>query len=212
MHSVVILMSVLLALFLGAVSPGPSFLFVMRTAVAISRRHGIAAALGMGLGASMVSTLSLIGVRVLLTQAQWLYMGFKILGGAYLIYLAWRLWRGAKAPAAEGSELIVTQAGIGRSFLMALATQLSNPKTLLVISGIFAALIPNGAPRWLSLSIPPLDFCIEAGWYIFVALAMSSPRPRHMYLRSRSLIDRTAGAVLGILGTRLVFEGTRSAT
>ena len=210
MNSVVILTSVLVALFLGAVSPGPSFLFVMRTAVAISRRHGIAAALGMGLGASMVSTLSLIGVRVLLTQAQWLYMGFKILGGVYLIYLAWRLWRGAKAPATEDSEIVVSKVGISRTFLMALATQLSNPKTLLVISGIFAALIPNGAPLWVSLSIPPLDFLIEAGWYIFVALAMSSTRPRLIYLRSRSMIDRTAGAVLGLLGTRLILEGTKS--
>ena len=212
MRSVVILTSVLAALFLGAVSPGPSFLFVMRTAVAVSRRHGIAAALGMGLGASIVCTLSLIGVRVLLTQAQWLYVGFKVLGGVYLIYLAWRLWRGAKTPAADSMELAGVPGGIGRTFLMALATQLSNPKTLLVISGIFAALIPTGAPRWLSLSIPPLDFLIEAGWYIFVALAMSCTRPRLMYLRARPLIDRAAGAVLGVLGTRLIFEGTRGST
>ena len=49
MDPVVSLFSILAALTLGAISPGPSFLFVMRTSVALSRRDGIAAAAGMGL-------------------------------------------------------------------------------------------------------------------------------------------------------------------
>jgi threonine/homoserine/homoserine lactone efflux protein len=203
---VLILLSVLAALSLGAISPGPSFLFVTRTAVAVSRRHGIAAAFGMGVGASLVCALSMIGVRVLLSQAQWLYVGFKILGGIYLVYLAWRIWRGAAAPM-DDTERAPASTKLSRTFFMALATQLSNPKTLVVISGIFAALIPNGAPLWVSLVIPPIDFLMEASWYVFVAVAMSSTRPRMVYMRSKKLIDRMAGAVLGILGARLIFEG-----
>ena len=91
------LLSILGALVLGAISPGPSFLFVTRTAVAVSRRAGVAAAAGMGLGASTVCLLALIGVRAVLAEAEWLYIGFKLLGGAYLCYLAWRVWLGAKA-------------------------------------------------------------------------------------------------------------------
>ncbi len=97
MDPVVSLFSILGALVLGAISPGPSFLFVARTAVAASRRSGIASAAGMGLGASIVCALALLGVRTVLAQAQWLYVTFKLLGGIYLCYLAWRLWRGGKS-------------------------------------------------------------------------------------------------------------------
>src|ERR1700733_11205328 len=131
MDPVVSLLSILGALILGAISPGPSFLFVTRTAVAISRRNGVASAVGMGLGASIVCTLALVGVRAVLAQAEWLYVGFKLLGGGYLCYLAWRIWRGARLPAADSAtEAQPAAAGVIRSFLLALLTQLSNPKNL----------------------------------------------------------------------------------
>ena len=98
MTPVLSLFSILSALTLGAISPGPSFLFVTRTSVALSRRDGIAAAVGMGLGAALVCALALVGLRAVISQAEWAYLTFKILGGAYLCYLAWRLWRGAAAP------------------------------------------------------------------------------------------------------------------
>src|SRR5580692_5676953 len=105
------LLSILGALILGCISPGPSFVFVTRTAIAVSRRDGLAAALGMGLGAATVCTLSLLGVRVLLSQAQGLYVGFKVLGGAYLVYLAWRVWRGARAPAVSAKQTTPNSTG-----------------------------------------------------------------------------------------------------
>ena len=214
MDPVVSLFSILAALTLGAISPGPSFLFVMRTSVALSRRDGIAAAAGMGFGAAFLCTLALVGVRAVIAQVEWLYVGFKLVGGAYLLFLAWRLWRAASAePAAAASEPEMPRrtGGLWRSFLMALATQLSNPKTVIVISGIFAALLPSHVPGWMYLAIPPIDIVIEGSWYTFVAITMSSAGPRSIYMRARAWIDRAAGCVLGALGLRLIWEGAQDA-
>jgi threonine/homoserine/homoserine lactone efflux protein len=207
------LLSILGALVLGAISPGPSFLFVTRTAVAVSRRAGVAAAAGMGLGASSVCLLALIGVRAVLAEAEWLYIGFKLLGGAYLCYLAWRVWGGAKAPSSSVSAQSVQPPStrVVRSFWLALGTQLSNPKTLLVISGIFAALLPSRIPAWMYIAIPLIDLIIETSWYTFVATAMSSAAPRRVYLGAKTGIDRASGCVLGALGLRLIVEGVRDA-
>lgn len=219
MSPLVSFFSILTALTLGAISPGPSFLFVMRTSVAVSRRDGLLAAAGMGLGAAAITTLALVGVRVLIVQVAWLYLAFKLLGGAYLVFLAWRIWQSAakpaaapaqEAPASQQATKIVR--GPWRSFLLALATQFSNPKTVIVISGIFAALLPTHVPTWMVVIIPPVDFLIEASWYSFVALAMSSAGPRAVYLRAQTWIDRAAGCVLGVLGLRLIFEGAREAS
>jgi threonine/homoserine/homoserine lactone efflux protein len=97
MDPIVSLFSILGALILGAIRPGPSFLFVARTAVAVSRRSDVASAAGMGLGASIVCALALLGVRAVLAQAEWLYATFKLLGAIYLCYLAWRLGAAVKS-------------------------------------------------------------------------------------------------------------------
>ena len=212
MTPIVALFSILAAQALGAISPGPSFLFVVRTSVAVSRKDGLAAAAGMGLGAAIVTALALVGVRAVISQVEWLYIGFKLLGGAYLVYLAVRLWQGSmtKPSHAEDGAPLAPRRGTGRSFLMALATQLSNPKTLVVISGIYAALLPVHVPLWMYLAIPPIDFMMEGGWYAFVAVAMSSSRPRAVYLSAQGWIDRAAGTLLGVLGLRLIYESTQT--
>lgn len=206
MTPIVALFSILVALALGAVSPGPSFLFVVRTSVALSRRDGIAAAFGMGVGAAIVTSLALVGVRALISQVAWLYVGFKVLGGIYLVYLGFRLWRTSMVKTLDKNEPPRRTRGLLRSFLLALATQLSNPKTLVVIGGIFAALLPRHVPAWMYLAIPPIDLVMEGSWYAFVATAMSSSRPRAVYQGARSWIDRAAGTVLAGLGLRLIFE------
>ena len=60
MTDLVTLLTILGALLVGAVSPGPSFVFVVRTAVAQSRREGLAAALGMGVGACLYGALAAV--------------------------------------------------------------------------------------------------------------------------------------------------------
>lgn len=50
MDITVAVLSIAGAIALGAISPGPSFVLVARTAVARSRTDGLATALGMGVG------------------------------------------------------------------------------------------------------------------------------------------------------------------
>ncbi|MBN8998345.1 MAG: LysE family transporter [Rhizobiales bacterium] len=206
MSSFAALFAILGALLVGAISPGPSFVFVVRTSVARSRLDGLAAALGMGIGAMAFAALALLGLRTLMTEAAGLYWALKIAGGLYLVYLRIRIWLGAGAPmAALGGEGAARPAP-ARSFTMALLTQLSNPKIVAVFGAVFAALLPAHYPLWLALALPPLIFIQETAWYAIVALAFSSSRPRALYLRARTAIDRAAGAVIALLGVRLLLD------
>ena len=192
------------ALAVGAASPGPSFLVVARLAVSSSRGDGVYAALGMGVGGLIFACLSLLGLHGLLLAVPSLYLVLKALGGLYLVYLGIRIWRGASEPLI-GSDI---GAGIGfqpgtRSFALGLATQISNPKTAVVYASVFAAFLPATSTVAFDLCVVGLVFLIEAGWYAFVAIALSSERPRYIYLRYKAWIDRTAGAVMIVLGLRL---------
>jgi threonine/homoserine/homoserine lactone efflux protein len=205
MTALAALFAMLGTLLIGAVSPGPSFVFVVRISVAQSRADGLAAAVGMGIGAMTFGALALLGLRTLMTEAAWLYWALKIVGGLYLIYLAVVIWRHA----AEPISLTPANGGrsnLPRSFGVALATQFSNPKIVAVFGAVFAALLPQNPPLWLDFALPPLIFVQETTWYGLVALAFSSTRPRALYLRAKIWIDRTAGAVIALLGLRLLLE------
>lgn len=204
MEIVISIATILGALLIGAISPGPSFVLIARTAVAVSRLDGVAAALGMGVGGVIFAAVALLGLHAVLASVPWLYLFLKVLGGLYLFYLAVRIWRGAKEPLVVSDVDEDRPTTLKKSFLVALVTQLSNPKTAVVYGSIFAALLPHDMPLSLSLALPPLVFVIEAGWYTVVAVALSSVSSRAAYLRSKTWIDRTAGGVMGFLGLKLV--------
>ena len=209
MQGLIPFLSILGALTVGAISPGPSFVFVARTAIALSRRDGLAAALGMGAGGVIFGGLALVGLQAVLAQVAWLYAALRLAGGAYLLYLAFRLWRGAADPVVVPRTAERRAAEPVKSFWYAVATQLSNPKAAIVYGSIFAALLPAPPPAWVFMALPPMILLIEAGWYTIVAVAFSADRPRAAYLRGKRWIDRAAGCVMGALGLRLMIETAR---
>ncbi|TQV75811.1 LysE family translocator [Denitrobaculum tricleocarpae] len=238
MDTAIVILSIIGALLIGTMSPGPSFLVVARISLAQSRHEAIAAALGVGLGGVVYGGLALLGLHLLLAQVEWLYLGLKILGGSYLMYLAYLLWKGAgddlqlssahskdgakgktavRAPELHTPELRAPELrvpelrgsksrGFGRALLVGMTTQLSNPKTAIVYSSIFAAFLPAAFPLSLSVVLLSLIFLVESSWYGLVAVTLSSSGPRGVYLRAKRWIDRLAGSVMGFLGVRLIAD------
>jgi len=208
MDALLPLLSITAALAVGAVSPGPSFVLVARTAVAASRRDGIATALGMGVGAAIFALAALLGLHALFTAVPWVYTALKIAGGLYLIYLAYRIWRGAKQPLTTTADVAngapASGTNVTRAFLIGLGTQLSNPKTAIVFSSVFAALLPQKPPASFYIALPLIAFAIDATWYTVVASTLSSPKSRTAYLRYKTHVDRAAGGIMGALGVRLL--------
>lgn len=185
------------SLLVGAISPGPSFVLVAKLSMRNSRKDGVAASIGMGIGGAIFSILALLGLHTVLTVIPAVYFFLKVSGGVYLVYLAFLVWRGAKETLTVSCDKIDAESALKKSFLMGLATQLSNPKTAIVYGSIFAAFLPTTVPGAFYYILPPLVFLIEAGWYLVVSVALSSSTPRSVYLRSKSLFDRMAGGLDG---------------
>lgn len=206
MATISILLAIMIAIGIGAMSPGPSFVLVSRISVANSRLHGLAAAVGMGIGGAFFAVLALAGLVALLERVEWLYLVLKCAGGLYLVYLGIAIWRGAHEPMSVGPSDGRFALSVPRAFFLGVVTQVSNPKTAVVYASIFAALMPQEPPLALILALPPVIFLIEAGWYAVVAIAFSAPRSQRAYLSGKLWVDRLAGAVIGALGVRLIGE------
>ncbi|MEE1122576.1 MAG: LysE family translocator [Acinetobacter pseudolwoffii] len=204
MESFWILGSIAVALMLGAMSPGPTSIYVAKNSIAISRKHGLFTALGTGLGAAIFGLLAVLGLQAFLLAVPSAYLALKICGGLYLLWLAFKIIKHAKDPI-EADSSITKQMSLRRAFTTGLITQLSNPKIAIVLASIFTALLPKEIPNYFYFALPILCFFIDAGWCSLVAVALSAEKPRRVYLKFKVLFDRAAGAVMTVLGLKLIF-------
>ena len=210
MQELATLASIVAALSVGVISPGPSFVMVARVAVASSRIRALATALGMGAGGAIFGAAALLGLQSVLLAVPALYAGLKVLGGLYLCYLGFLIFRSAQQPLAVAG----TDGGKGssrplRAFWLGLTTQLSNPKAAIVYASVFAAFLPAAFSLGFAAALLAAVLFVETGWYVLVALLFSSPGPQRAYLSYKSWVDRAAGAVMFGLGLKLVTSAAK---
>lgn len=205
MNEYLFLIPIAIAIFIGSVSPGPSFLLVAQTAMEKSRSHGIAASLGMGTGAVIFTLLASLGLFIVLEAVPWLYLGLKFVGGLYLCYLAYKIWITANEPI-EKSGKLDGSLSFYKSFTLGLFTQLSNPKAAIVFGGIFMAFLPEEVPVYSYLLLSILAFIIDAGWYTVVTVALTTTKAQRFYLRFKKTINRMASGFLGFMGAKLALN------
>ncbi len=204
MESFLILCSIAFALVLGAVSPGPAFIYVAKNSIAVSRKHGLFTALGTGTGAALFGLLAVLGLQAILLAVPSAYLILKICGGIYLLWLAYKIIRHAKEPISMDNDAS-TRMSFPQAYRSGLVGQLSNPKIAIILASVFTALLPKEIPTYYYFVLPILCFFIDAGWYSLVAMALSAEKPRKVYLKSKKVFDRIAGGVMTILGIKLIF-------
>jgi threonine/homoserine/homoserine lactone efflux protein len=191
---------------LGTISPGPSFILVAKTAMGKSRKEGFGVTIGLGLGAAFYTLLAILGLYVILESIPSLYGFLKLVGGGYLLFLAYKMWKHAACPL----DVNVSIEGKPNSFLKAimlgLFTQLSNPKTAILIGSIFAALLPETLPAMGELALCVMAFTADLTWYSLVVLLLSTKKAQGMYMQFKRYIDRVAGTAMGLLGVKLAID------
>ena len=192
-----------LTLLAAIASPGPSFLYLMRTSMAQGRGAGLMAALGLGLMAALWTLAALLGLQVLFELFPWARTTLRIAGGAYLIYLAWRTWRSAATPLGAAPARPTT-----RHFWGGLLINLGNPKSILFAGAVIVAIFPPALTGAEKALIFANHLAVELVVQSALAVLMSTASVRRRYLASKSLFDRLAGAVMGALGLRLLLERT----
>jgi threonine/homoserine/homoserine lactone efflux protein len=199
-----VILTTLTLYFALTVSPGPNFAFVSRLAIAGSRRAALGASVGIASASIIYAVLSMTGLAVLLREIGWLASGVQIIGGCYLVYLGLSAWIDAGKTAAVGKLVGVRNGwyGLRTGFLV----DLSNPKGIAFFVGLYAAVIPANTALWAKAFIIAGGFSIEAIWYGLVAILLSTPAARAIYVRFGRWIERLIGTLLVGVGLRLIYD------
>ena len=204
MDSLTALMAVSVAILLGAMSPGPSFLVVARTAIASSRARGVFAALGMGIGGAALALAASLGLQLLLAAVPAIYRILQIAGAAYLLFIAYKLWTSAPEELDTTEHEVVRHNSRRQALLLGLGTQLSNPKAAIVYASVFSAILPKEPALSMVAVLALAVFVIEFGWYAVVAIAFSTGKARQAYTRGKIWIDRLAAVAIAALGVKIL--------
>jgi threonine/homoserine/homoserine lactone efflux protein len=187
---------------MAAISPGPAVLMSARTGVTEGLRTGAFLAIGIGAGAVVWAAAALFGLALIFQAAPALLWALKIAGGLYLIHMAWGMWRDADQPLDMAETGRPPRSALS-AFRLGLITQLSNPKPAILFSAIFIGTVPNGTPAWVIAALLTVVFLNEAIWNTLVARIFSFQRSKAAYISLKTIIDRSFGGLLALLGLKI---------
>ena len=185
--------------FLGAISPGPSLLMVIRNTIVGGRRRGVMCAVGHGIGFGLYAGVAIFGLIVLLEEAPQVFVGLQWIGIVLLIYYGWLMW----AHSSEETEADLE--GEARGFLEGFSIAFFNPKIALFLVAVLAQVLESGMSLETKLVIGFIGMTIDMAWYVLVAVFLTGT-PLLDWLRANgSIVNRLTAAVLWAFAATVMF-------
>ena len=191
--------SVLLAL-----APGPDNVFVLLHSAVHGRKAGMLVVLGLCTGLLFHTAAVALGLAALFAASASAFTALKLLGAAYLLWLAWQSWK-APAGMAQGGE--GTPLTTRQTYLRGVLMNLTNPKVAI----FFLAFLPQFAdPASGSVAVQVmllgLVFIVAAlctfgtiAWF-----ASSFGEALRKSARAQTMLNRLASLVFAALAVRLI--------
>lgn len=188
-------------LLLAAMSPGPDFLIVLRSAMTAGRRAGMACAAGIAAGVLVWAAVTSFGIAGLLAASAVAFTVVKLVGAAYLVLLGVKALLAARRGAYE--QPVESEKSARGAFVAGLLTNLLNPK----VAVMFLALWPQFMPA----TATALDTVVMAGvaagtillWFTVLVNVATVLRRFLVAAKVRRALDAVMGTILVGIGVRI---------
>lgn len=193
------------AYFIAVVSPGPATLALAATSMTSGRTAGVSLALGVYTGSFIWACLTSAGLAAILTAYAGVLTVLKIVGGLYLLWLAWKSLKSAMTPNEIHLAALADRTLTRRQlYIKGLLLHLTNPKAIFAWLSMISLGIPTGAPA--SVMAIFIGGCLLIGFTSFVGLAIlfSTGPVRRGYTRARRTIDGFVAVFFAAAGLKLL--------
>lgn len=203
MLTVEIVMTFFMASVLLGLAPGPDNIFVLTQSTLHGRGAGLLVTLGLCTGLIVHSLAVAFGAAALFQSSELAFSALKFAGAAYLLYLAWGIFR---APITSVATSTVSGPGWTELYRRGIIMNITNPK----VSIFFLAFLPQFAdPARGSVALQIIGLgglFILATLLVFGGIALAAGRLRIWLMQSERIqrwINRLAGAMFVGLALRL---------
>lgn len=204
------LISLALLYLAALIIPGPNLLLLTHTAASSSRRAALGVAFGIATGTFMWVAVAVFGVQKIFDAAPALQTGLRAVGGLYLLYLGFSLFRSMwvdRRAVSDASEAPVNpegEAGQRTYFRKGLLTNLTNPKSLAFWTSVAVVSLDPNAALVTRISAVMMVGLMGLVWHIGLACLFSTPPARRAYMRAKPVLSLITGAVMSAFGMRLL--------
>ena len=182
------------------ITPGADFLFIMSSGLSGGPRIGMAAALGVILGIVVHILAAAAGLSALLLAHPAAYDAIRILGAAYLAWMALEAWRSSDVVVRARGRRGVWQAA-RRGFFI----NVSNPKTALFIFAFIPQFTdPAIGPIWVQILILGTIFLVNGA--LFTLCLGGGSGYFAAALGARAGLNKIFAILLGGLAARLIID------
>ena len=134
-----ILISFCLATAALAFSPGPDNIFVLVQSLTNGRASGIAVVCGLISGCIVHTTLVAFGAAALIKSNDYVFLGLKILGAGYMVYLAIQAYNSANELVLESQN--IRRRSFSKLFKTGFIMNVINPKVSIFFLAFFPAFL-----------------------------------------------------------------------
>jgi threonine/homoserine/homoserine lactone efflux protein len=196
----------LAAVALLVLSPGPTMLMCITTAIHHGPRKAMLSAGGSVTAVLGVMLLSALGLGALLAASETAFTIAKVVGAAYLIWLGVKTFRSQGTVLGNepgtASNAMTSQASYVRGFLVGA----SNPKALLFFAAFFPQFLnPNEAfvPQFAILALTFM--AVELTVLTVCALGVSRIAPVLRQSGTMRWVNRVCGGLFTLMGAALLF-------
>jgi threonine/homoserine/homoserine lactone efflux protein len=204
-----IVTTVVVAHFLALVSPGPDFLLIVKSAVKNQKSKAIGVAFGIASANAIYIFLCIIGVGSILATSLIVMTTLKILGGLFLLYVAYHALKSKKsdyqfiAKETEQEALGITSS-FWKEFITGFVSGISNPKNILFYLSLFSVVLTNDVGIGFKIGLGIWMTAAVFLWDTFIIYILSRKNVKAVFGRLAFFIDKIAGTILGIIGIKLV--------
>ncbi len=192
-------------LLVGASSPGPSVAMLIGVATTQGRAPAMMATLGIATGSLTINLLTMLGVGLILSQAAWAMSILRLIGAAYLLYLAYGAFRKALNPP-EFQLLAEQRTSPMRHFMRGYLLQVTNPKAIAFWLAIASVGAVEGANALVVAIFIAGAFAISFSCHAAWALALSVAPVRRAYGAARRWVEAGLGAFFTFAAFKLATE------
>lgn len=195
-----------LSLFLPAcfalnMAPGPNNLLSVSNATRYGFQRACSAGIGRILAFAGMIALAGAGLSVVLQTSEWLFQAIKIVGAAYLLYMAWQLWR---ANTETDEEIAGASVGFWALARQEFLVAAGNPKAILLFTAFLPQFVDPGRPVPAQFAVLGVLFLslewIAISAYAYMGLHMrrwfAEPRGKRIFNRCCAGLLSTAASVL----------------
>lgn len=186
-------------------APGPSFMVLVNETLRFGRGAGLVTILGSSTGLLMWAVTSALGLAALTQTSPLVFTTFKLVGAAYLCYLAVLTVRNRRKFGHQPEQVPEEYGGadLWRSYRSGLVTSAANPKMATVYLALIPQFLPvgGGSPADV-VTLTAVQIMISAGWYAVVVTLVGLARRLLAMPAMRVGLAWVSGAVLLLLGLR----------